>query len=1402
MDKFMNDNKSIRINRYVEELETAIEKYKQAKGVLENWSVELDGTIFKICSECSEVLYKAVEHFLREEIGSNDTTVWDLCNAIKDDKRFGDIELSVFVTKKEPRNASTHNGRLEELGDYQRVIDNLVKFVHIVAPDQVIRGGEALNEKFDYSKFWYDAEDFSAENTHYILMVDPVNDLSCNEVRAIMSLPWSIIIDFDGRTTSGKVRNEVISNINAQLCDIDNVKKQGISEVTFRLKKPVYISMEKGVAPRKFSKWGKVEKSNFDFFIGKSKTLEKDKAIVVVARAKDKISELFLEKIIDEYGPDNIKVIFLEGIFCNDEIQDFKAVYDEFKYYQVSSVLTALSEISAHQNVQTAIVDNNFEGILLPSYNDTVKILNEALINNLRQYFEIVDMNIGKEVENIYSEEDFLKGELISWEALNLEYDILTVAKDRYTDFIGDLEKSLKTVSSRYKLFSLLHKPGFGGTTLSRRIAWDIHTQFPVVILNNYKGTETWSILTALYEVVKKGILIIADESIVSQSDIESIQKEAQNSIFPVVLLNVSRIRYNLKEKSRGQQTLYLNVMEPEIYDKISKKCENLAQKKFDKETIKNRRKRIEMVEMQERCPLLIGLYFLDELFEGTEQYVSKFICELNNEHNENEVKEAMCLISMCDYFGQKKTFPVLLEKILNPTHLRGYNVKNSLKRVQALFKFTNINGCTYVEAKHYLLSKEIMQQLFIQNGSSTNWKDYIVEWSKKVIDLSISVCDTKIDPDLQNLLKDIFIENKETEYLKGKFSILLESCTSESDKEHILKYLAERFDNFINKCIDIEKEEYNEYQLLAHFWGHLGRFYSQKGSTNNFFKAEDCCKRALDYSERIGKYDYIILHIAGDSISKRIQMMLDSCSELYDLQKNMTDIREGISEAEEYFDKSIACGNEQYGNVGLLTLWSQFFIKFFVITEMDNMFNMTKIENVCRKIGGDGLSEWFIDQITSFAELCEYLEVEAYSETAQSIIYGVKSNMDQYMRHNDKNNVLQELKNYLRNLTMMSIKNSEKIGNVKRMIIRNILIKYRDGDKYTYSKISNTDKKTKSDLGLVLQYLDENINQDIRKRNDFVLWFKLMRYSEETIDAAIKKAHLWYEYEETIGEKDYLPSYYLYILYYIHALDGYSNSVDEAERFRKKCRKICEEKRNDQFRLNYDRVRDWLGNGKELKRLIDDREVDYTKLLSDERYMTVTGKFRDIDPSSRRIYGYMEIVEPYLWNGKEVFFKPNECGVSGRQIGHIFEFKIGFSLERLVAFDKSVKDISEKNTIDECNNKEVQIIEQKSVAIGDIVHVKFFLYQREKKRLKGIISENGKPAFLYKGEVCYERYIGDSDMEMYVTSGNGKTIEAKVIAHNDKFDFYFVSLKQAVLGESSIQNRDFYKAMKNIKIE
>ena len=102
MDSYSNDDKNIRINRFITaEFLPAVKKYKMARKLLENWTIETDATIYQFCAECSDKLYEAVEHFLREAIATDTNNIISLiglCDKVKDDSRFYDIELSVFVS--------------------------------------------------------------------------------------------------------------------------------------------------------------------------------------------------------------------------------------------------------------------------------------------------------------------------------------------------------------------------------------------------------------------------------------------------------------------------------------------------------------------------------------------------------------------------------------------------------------------------------------------------------------------------------------------------------------------------------------------------------------------------------------------------------------------------------------------------------------------------------------------------------------------------------------------------------------------------------------------------------------------------------------------------------------------------------------------------------------------------------------------------------------------------------------------------------------------------------------------------------------------------------------------------------------------------------------------------------
>lgn len=368
MGKYLNDDKNVRIERFINaEYKVAVEKFYLAKKALLDWSKDTDSIIYKLCSECSSKLYDAVEHFLREYINNpaetdKIMTIVNLCEKIKNNEDLKNIELSVFVTRKEPRNDSTHYGRLSELGDYYRVLFNLRKLILLVDPDADIPIIEEYSETFDFNKFIYDVEEFTAENCHYVLIADPLNDVNNEILQKFLSLSWSIVIDFDGKNLNGKLYNSLPNISDVQTCILDNVKNQGLSEATFKLKKIVYLAVEASVAPRKASKWNGVDKSNFEFFINKSKTVGKNKVIIVLAKQLDASANIFIEKILDVYGNENVKILFLEGLFSTYEKEDLEERYSDYSEYEISSVILSIEAISKNTNIFTPVAYTGTSG--------------------------------------------------------------------------------------------------------------------------------------------------------------------------------------------------------------------------------------------------------------------------------------------------------------------------------------------------------------------------------------------------------------------------------------------------------------------------------------------------------------------------------------------------------------------------------------------------------------------------------------------------------------------------------------------------------------------------------------------------------------------------------------------------------------------------------------------------------------------------------------------------------------------------------------------------------------------------------------------------------------------------------------------------------------------------------
>lgn len=1271
--EFDNENDDICKERIKKEYARALEQFLSSSKLIEEWSPQSDSVIYQACKDCSDTLFAVIEQALKKFLESKgerevNATLKVMCEIARSYPELDKIELSIFVSRKKPRNDMTHNGKLSIMREYHRVLKNLRKLLMIIWPMENFAEIPMSNSIFDANEFLVHVENFEAESTQYILLIDRVKDIDRISLRNFMKAPWSIVVDFDDKGSDGCIFNSYPNKRDVQLCSVSGFNGQGLTSNAFKLKRTIELSLDNDTsAPALIKYWKADDKRIIDDFFIMSRILDKSKAIVTVAKHYDEVIEMLLGKIVDSYGQENVEILFVCDEFDERDRMSLDNKFESYYDFSNDDIEVAIESLAKMiNNTIPEVKETTNEYVKVPGNDGIVEIKDQAFIDNINMYYEILDLSKGKNVDCL-DEESFLKGEGFSWEIMNMNYDVLPIDKSVYDKYLNDIKGSLGTMSTKSKVFKLLYKPGFGGTTFSKRIAWDLHESYPVLLLQDYQNEVTIKFLTKFYEYCKKGIFVIADENNISKSDLDKFENDINTSIFPSALLLVKRDNSNEKRDNNYQ---IINVLSFENQRILEQKCSNLLKKNKDRHVVVERSKCLNNLKKSERCPLLISLFYLEEEFEGTEPYIEHYYEALENNDENDSIKKAMYFIAMCDYFGQKKISSSLLEYMLNPTRLKGFKIKEKLKEVSNLFVFENINNIIRIKSKHYLISEAIMK---CSAPDKSKWESCLVEKSKEFIDMLISACSSSMDDDIADIIRDVFIENRYDDFIGSKFSYLIETMRNDRDKTQVFEYLAISFDELINNRRDSKTKEF---QLLAHIWGHLSRLYTKNGQMKNWTKAIECGEKAINYIEKFNLKDYILYHIQGNCISKQVREILEKVADIEDLSREINNIIELVNDSVGYLNKSIQYGSAEYGLASIVQLWSKVIISIFNLLDLHNIYDCKGIESELNKHNMMIHSLWLLNGIAELLDIFDSSEVESFKDSSKSIIHNMKDEITTHYVDKTNHQTLMNLNQRLSDLEKSTSPDLDRIENVKRLIIRVILDRYKDPDTFTYSGFLEHRKRKKKHLETVMNYLEDILaGYSVFKTRDYALWMKLSRYTEKSIDEIINIAFKWFEYNKNNEIIDPMPSYYIYVLQTLRALDGYTSALEEAKKYCNICRSTYNKKINLGQYVNYSVIRDWLGVGTGAARLING--VQYEDVLQSEQIMQVRGCLTDLENDNRLTSGFLTISEPAGLKGQKVFFNPAEAKVTASQMKHMFSFKMGFTLERLVAFNKSLVDLT-----------------------------------------------------------------------------------------------------------------------------
>ncbi|MBK8662911.1 MAG: hypothetical protein IPN18_14385 [Ignavibacteriales bacterium] len=150
---------------------------------------------------------------------------------------------------------------------------------------------------------------------------------------------------------------------------------------------------------------------------------------------------------------------------------------------------------------------------------------------------ELLYQRIGLENEDRSDNKPFYTGNTYHGFELSIDGDVRRNVLEKLQLKLTEALQQAKGA----KRINLVHKPGAGGTTLSRRIAYNFHNNYPTIILLKYVRGRTIISINESAEFTQKSIILIVEAFRINENDIEYFMREINNNKKNVVILYVKR---------------------------------------------------------------------------------------------------------------------------------------------------------------------------------------------------------------------------------------------------------------------------------------------------------------------------------------------------------------------------------------------------------------------------------------------------------------------------------------------------------------------------------------------------------------------------------------------------------------------------------------------------------------------------------------------------------------------------------------------------------------------------------------------------------------------------------------------------------------------------------------------
>ncbi|SHI93329.1 hypothetical protein SAMN02745216_00736 [Desulfatibacillum alkenivorans DSM 16219] len=301
---------------------------------------------------------------------------------------------------------------------------------------------------------------------------------------------------------------------------------------------------------------------------------------------------------------------------------------------------------------------------------------------------------------------DFRRGMPIEWAELAQNQDIEREVTGKFQKRVVSALKE-----STNATINLLHEPSAGGTTLSRRIAWNLMEEHPVVLVNQFTE-DTASLLGEVFQFSSLPVLVVMEASIVREGDRESLLNQLREDNTRTVFLWISRVYGDQKQ---NKDVLKCRLEKIEAKDFLGAYVEQVE----DVTRIKRLNSLVYDTKMADQCtPFFFGLTAFEEDYVGLQTLISDVLKESSDE--EKSLLSDLSLVSA--YSGEGYPVQEFMELC---------SIKNrGVLPFEETSPFAVINS-SGIRISHRLIAVGTLQALA---RNTQEWKADLTKWALQLL--------------------------------------------------------------------------------------------------------------------------------------------------------------------------------------------------------------------------------------------------------------------------------------------------------------------------------------------------------------------------------------------------------------------------------------------------------------------------------------------------------------------------------------------------------------------------------------------------------------------------------------------------------------------------------------------